>query len=567
MQAQYLQLDKSSSQGCLPFNAFGFLKHARRRADPRVIGSTHSSAFMKCRLQRRFSTWREIQNVTHQPGISIGIIYNGDEILKHNMGVMDVATKKEPNSDTLYCIASLSKAFMAESIELLISDGHVTWDTTIQSVIPEFKHHEDPQQFSKMTLHDICSHRTGLIGLDEITQGLNGRILIPKKDVVKVCSAMPIKHAFRTKFHYNNGMYELAGCVVEHLSRSPTWGHFQNDRIFTPLQMTRTTAFRSVHETDNNIAKSYMILENGEPQFIPPTELSADSMNGGSGGIRSSVNDLLKWCSHQLNKSAEKPKGADKDGAHTSVFNRAIIADSQSPPDGDYCTGWCYHQTPAKLGLISPNRVLESPVVGLKSPSLVIYSHQGDVPGYTCNLYVIPDAQAAIVVLSNGTGLGDATDWIAQDILQTMFKLKPKVDMAKAARKAAASYRDYYHKNFEEPLERHRQIGLNPVPLDEFIGTYVMKNLDIVTLRMTATKESEGLQMIVNDQADQVWKMKYYADDTFCHLPDTYNECLAKGISRTNWNSFLITFNRDEKGKIINCSWKLDDIDVIFNRV
>ncbi|KAL6695216.1 beta-lactamase/transpeptidase-like protein [Trichoderma pleuroticola] len=567
MEAQYLQLDKSSSQSCLPFNAFGFLKHACRHAEPRVMGSTHSSAFMKCRLQRRFSTWREIQNVTHQPGISIGIIYNGDEILKHNMGVMDVATKREPNSDTLYCIASLSKAFMAESIELLISDGHITWDTTIQSVIPEFKHREDPQQFSKMTLRDICSHRTGLIGLDEITQGLNGRILIPKKDVVKVCSAMPIKHAFRTKFHYNNGMYELAGCVVERLSRLPTWGHFQNDRIFTPLQMTRTTAFRSIHATDNNIAKSYIILENGEPQYIPPTELSADSMNGGSGGIRSSVNDLLKWCSYQLNKSAEKPKQSDRDGAHTSVFNRAIIADSQSPLDGDYCTGWCYHQTPAKLGLISPNRALESPVVGLKSPSLVIYSHQGDVPGYTCNLYIIPDAQAAIVVLSNGTGLGDATDWIAQDILQTIFKLKPKVDMIEAARKAATNYRDYYHKNFEEPLERHRQIDLKPVPLNEFVGTYSMKNLDTVTLRMTATKKSERLQMIVNDQADQVWEMKYYADDTFCHLPDTYNECLAKGINRTKWNTFLITFNRDEKGKIINCSWRLDDIDVIFNRV
>ncbi|KAL7973019.1 beta-lactamase/transpeptidase-like protein [Trichoderma sp. SZMC 28014] len=523
---------------------------------------------MKYRLQRRFSTWRDIQSITHQPGISIGIIYNGDEILKHNMGVMDIATKREPDSDTLYCIASLSKAFMAESLELLISDGHITWDTTIQSVIPEFKHHEDAQQFSKMTLRDICSHRTGLIGLDEITQGLNGRILISKKDVVKVCSAMPIKHAFRTKFHYNNGMYELAGCVVERLSRSPTWGHFQNDRIFTPLQMTRTTAFGSVHETDNNIAKSYMILENGEPQYIPPTELSADSMNGGSGGIRSSVNDLLKWCSYQLKKSADKFRGTNVDGAHSSVFDRAIIADSQSPADGDYCTGWCYHQTPAKLGLISPNRTLESPVVGLKSPSLVMYSHQGDVPGYTCNLYIIPNAQAAIVVLSNGTGLGDATDWVAQDIIQTMFKLKPEVDMIKAARKAATKYRNYYHENFEHPLKRHKQIDLKPVPLDEFVGTYVMKNLDIVTLRMTTTTEkSERLQMIVNNQADQVWKMEYYADDTFCHLPDTYNECLAKGISRTTWTSFLITFNRDEKGTINSCMWKLDGINVSFKRV
>ncbi|KAM0524668.1 hypothetical protein ACHAPE_000766 [Trichoderma viride] len=91
-----------------------------------------------------------------------------------------------------------------------------------------------------------------------------------------------------------------------------------------------------------------------------------------------------------------------------------------------------------------------------------------------------------------------------------MFKLKPKVDMVKAARKAATKYRDYYHKNFEQPLKRHKQIDLKPVPLDEFVGTYVMKNLDIVTLRMTTTTEkSERLQMMVNGQADQVWKMDF----------------------------------------------------------
>jgi CubicO group peptidase (beta-lactamase class C family) len=95
-----------------------------------------------------------------------------------------------------------------------------------------------------MTLRDICSHRTGLLSLDEITQGLDGRTLIDKKDVVKVCNAMPIKHDLRRNFLYNNGLYTLAGRVVETLSNCSDWGDFQQERIFEPLGMTRTTAFR-----------------------------------------------------------------------------------------------------------------------------------------------------------------------------------------------------------------------------------------------------------------------------------------------------------------------------------
>lgn len=46
--------------------------------------------------------------------------------------------------------------------------------------------------------------------------------------------------------------------------------------------MTRTTAFREVHKHDKNVATPYMVLTDGQPFPIPPTELSADSMNGGS---------------------------------------------------------------------------------------------------------------------------------------------------------------------------------------------------------------------------------------------------------------------------------------------
>ncbi|KAK2595108.1 hypothetical protein QQS21_007193 [Conoideocrella luteorostrata] len=521
---------------------------------------------MERQLQDRIPIMADIQNITKQPGISIGVIYKGHEVFNKSLGVMDIANGRRPDGDTLYCIASLSKAFMAASLDLLAQEDKISWDNTISSIIPEYKHVDKPELFSTMTLRDICSHRTGLLSLDEITQGLDGRILLPKKDVVSVCNAMPIKHDLRANFLYNNALYELAGYIVEHVSSYSNWGDFQRDRIFKPLRMNRTTAFRSVHETDKNIAIPYMILTNGTPSKIAPTELSADSMNGGSGAIRSSVNDLLKWCRCIL-QSHHGPAHGNLVRQASPIFDRSTIANPHSAKEGDYCFGWCQHQTPAKLGLISPNRTLESPTLGLNSPSILVYGHQGDVPGFTCSLYIIPEDDSALVILSNGTGLSDATDWIAQDLIQTMYGLQPTVDYVDVASRAAVQYLSHFDRDFKEPLKEH-QHSEGPVPhLADFIGSYLMLNLDVVCLDVTLDpKGSARLQMMVNKQPDQVWGLSHYHFDVFSQLPSSYDDCLSRGLDRTLWSSFLISFSRNHNGAVTGLTWKLDGVDVQFHR-
>lgn len=543
----------------------------RRRSGDRATGGSatlaRSVTSTKRLLHDRIPTWEKIRSITRQPGISIGVIYQGEEVFKHNAGVLDVETARAPNSDTLYCIASLSKAFMAASIDLLVQQRKISWGTKINSVIPDFKHTQEHAELSGLTLRDICSHRTGLLSLDEITQGLDGRILIDKKEVVNVCNAMPIKYGLRSNFLYNNGLYELAGSVLERVSGYSNWGDFQIDHIFEPLRMARTTPFREIHEIDKNIAKPYMILTDGTPFYIPPTELSANSMNGGSGGLRSSANDLLKWCRCLLTALGEESE-ADSVVRHaTPIFNRCTIANPEDAKAGDYCTGWCHHRTPAELGLISPNRTLVSPVLGSNSPSLLVYGHQGDVPGYACNIYLIPDSESAIVVLSNGTGLGDAADWIAQDIIQAISGLQPTVDFVTVATQAASTYLSHYERDFKAPLDKNRG-NLTPLPtLDDFVGTYVMDKLDVAFLDVTMDPEDPGnLRMMVNGYHDQALPLRYYNHDVFSYLPQSYDECLKRGLDRTLWSSFLISFLRDSEGRVKSLCWKLDDVDTIFFR-
>jgi len=208
----------------------------------------------------------------------------------------------------------------------------------------------------------------------------------------------------------------------------------------------------------------------------------------------------------------------------------------------------------------------ESPVLGSASPSLLVYGHQGDIPGYTCNIYIIPESTSAIVILSNGTGLSDATDWVAQDLLQAMYGLQPAVDFVDMA-KGAARYLSHYMKDFKTPLEENQICGTTPPPVNDFVGSYVMDHLDIVCLEISVdTEDASKLTMVVNKQPDQAWEMWHYNYDTWCHLPGSYGDCLVWGIDRTLWSSFLISFRRDSAGKIDGLLWKLDDVDVFFHR-
>jgi CubicO group peptidase (beta-lactamase class C family) len=520
------------------------------------------------RLHARIPAIVAIQDITRQPGLSLGVIHLGRRIFEHHAGTLDLGTCQEPNGDTLYCIASLSKAFMTASLDLLVRDDKISWDSTVASILPDFGAGGDVV-YANMTVRDICSHRSGLLSLDEFTQGLDARILLDKKDAVKVCGALPAKHRLRTKFLYNNALFELAGKIVEHVSGAPTWGDFQQDRIFGPLGMTRTTAFRAVHQDDTNIATPYMALTTGELSQIAPTELDANSMNGGSGGVRTSVNDLLKWAGCLLKSFSPPPDGyPDTLVRHMSpLWERCTIGNATIAMEGDYCLGWCHHRTPAKLGLISPNRTLESPVLGAASGSMLFYSHQGDVPGYTCNLYLMPETESAIVVLSNGTGLSDATDWIAQDLIQALFKLEPAIDFIQVAVQAQQKYLSHFVIDFQMPLEEHRQKGTPMAQPDDFVGLYTMQGLDVATIDISINQSQEyPLLMTMNRQPDQVWKLWHYHNDVFCQLPPTYDECLIRGLDRTTWSSFLISFVRDHRGTVQLLSWEMDDVKVQFLR-
>jgi CubicO group peptidase (beta-lactamase class C family) len=136
-----------------------------------------------------------------------------------------------------------------------------------------------------------------------------------------------------TKWAYSNSGYVVLGLIVARVSGEP-FGQFLHDRIFAPLKMNHTLAYKSGQNQVTHRAYGHTRIEK---QWLQ-TDQSPTSATLGDGGVHSSLEDLAKWDaalgSHTLLSEGEMRP------ALTPV---AIPAGSAEEPDGKpakYGFGW-----------------------------------------------------------------------------------------------------------------------------------------------------------------------------------------------------------------------------------
>src|SRR6476659_3343219 len=75
----------------------------------------------------------------HIPGMVWGIVQDGRLVHVKGAGVQDVETKRPVNADTLFRIASMTKAFTALSILKLRDEGKIALDAPVETYVPELR--------------------------------------------------------------------------------------------------------------------------------------------------------------------------------------------------------------------------------------------------------------------------------------------------------------------------------------------------------------------------------------------------------------------------------------------
>ncbi|MEP7239139.1 MAG: serine hydrolase domain-containing protein, partial [Ferruginibacter sp.] len=260
------------------------------------------------------------------PGIAVGVIKDGKLIHAKGYGVRSLRTMQKVDENTLFGIASNSKAFTTAALGMLVDEGKLKWDDKVTDYIPEFKMY-DPYVTEAFTIRDLLTHRSGL-GL-----GAGDLMMFPdsnnftKTDIIRNLRYLKPVSAFRTKYDYDNNLYIVAGEVLARVS-GKSWEDFIEQRIMQPLGMMASKASITRLANRNNIVMPHAPV-NGKVSTI---DIEWSETANAAGGIVSNITDLSKWLIMQMdNGKYGDGKKLFSEDVHEDFWAPQTIIDVRGP--------------------------------------------------------------------------------------------------------------------------------------------------------------------------------------------------------------------------------------------
>lgn len=245
--------------------------------------SDNSELSVKNKLDYFLKLTDSLRQSAKNPGMAIAIVYNYEVIYKGGFGYRDVENRLPVTNNTLFEIASLTKAFTGVVASQLEKQGKLSWNDKVIKYIPEFKLKNDYVS-KNVTLQDLFTHRTGLSQHYYLQYG-------PKFAMSEVLSKLQYLNfsgSLREKFLYNNFMYTVAGIVEERVSQK-SWHELIQEGIFKPLGMKNTITKSIDFQTSDNKTISY---RNDGKTVVPFDCLETYAP---AGSIFSTIDDMSNW--------------------------------------------------------------------------------------------------------------------------------------------------------------------------------------------------------------------------------------------------------------------------------
>ncbi|EWH06476.1 beta-lactamase [Pseudoalteromonas lipolytica SCSIO 04301] len=348
------------------------------------------------------------------PGMAVAIVENDKVVLAKGFGIANLDTGKKVNKDTLFGIASNTKAFTAAALAKLIDEGKLNWDDKVIDHLPEFRLY-DSYVTREMTIRDLLSHRSGL-GL-----GQGDLMIWPDTDksideIIAGLKYLKPASSFRSKYAYNNLMFVTAGEVVARVS-GMSWNDYIEKNILQPLAMENSRAgFSRIPKSNKNWAIGHIPMDGQlHPFFVNYLEDFR-----GAGAIASSVNDMSQWLRTQL-AHGKMPNGEQlfTEKQQQQMWHPHITSlASKSAYD-------MYHQQFRGYGL---GWSIED-FHGIKK-----LGHGGGILGMVSQVTLLPEKNLGIVILSNQQAFS-ALSAVTYEVLEDALELDDKDWVEELAKK------------------------------------------------------------------------------------------------------------------------------------
>ncbi|OAA43582.1 Beta-lactamase/transpeptidase-like protein [Cordyceps fumosorosea ARSEF 2679] len=461
----------------------------------------------------------EICRVSGIPGVSLGVIDNGEIVYNASYGYCDVENQIPCSSETTFVLGSLSKAFTSTLLAQLVAQEKLKWSDSLNQILPEFERGESDLS-RHVTIADLLSHHSGLAAFDSLWLGSDNIPLLNHSDAVKILSYVPQQQSFRGSFVYNNFAYDVLGRVIEKVSGS-SYSSFLRDQLLEPLGMKRTYYTDTAGQVEDE-AKPYAALADSTPIRISPALEGENVLMGAAGGVRSSVSDLLLFYNALMDAAAHHmevntvPKYTPKSyplslSQLPAMWTGWNILPMPLLREHSYGYGWLRAQLPSMLAPSRGNPVL-NPLVGIGAPSRLAIWHSGDIPGYQTHVTIFPETNQAIVVLTNSISLNAGSRYISDIAIEALLdNLDNAPDYTKLARMTAdiaASRMESVHTG----LLRGRKLLQPRQPLRVYTGRYFNAAQNFF---IEISLVENDLYLAFMGREKDTFKLVTYGDDSF----------------------------------------------------
>jgi CubicO group peptidase (beta-lactamase class C family) len=444
------------------------------------------------------------------PGMAIAAVKDDKLVFAKGYGTRELGKNSPVDENTVFAIASNSKAFTTAALSILIDEKKLAWDDKVSKYLPDFQMY-DPWVTSELTVRDLVTHR---VGLDTFSGDLLWyETTYSGDEILKRVRYLPKVSSFRTRFGYQNLMFIAAGKVVEKVS-GKSWCDFVTERVLNPLGMSRTTC--SIRTLPDNSAFPHN--ESGGKLRV----LHRGNVDGAyaAAALNSSVTDLSRWIRTQLGKGKFEGK---------QIFSEA--------------QGWQMHQ-PYLSQQISeaawkgnPTRHFTGVAMGwfvYDYHGRKIVNHSGGLDGMLSYTVLIPEENAGFVVLTNSESPGFA---IMMNKMRDVFVNAPKRDWnAEAVEQVKRNKTEA--ENELKKADAARIANTKPsLALSNYAGTYSDKMYGDISV----VEENGRLVMRFLPSPNFVADLEHWHYDTFVIK---WRPSVAYNFPRG-----FVTFTLDKNGK------------------
>jgi CubicO group peptidase (beta-lactamase class C family) len=448
------------------------------------------------------------------PGIAVGIIKDDKLIHAKGYGVRSLRSKEKVDENTLFGIASNSKAFTAAALGMLVDEKKLKWDDKVTDYIPEFKLY-NPYVTEEFTIKDLLTHRSGLgLGAGDLMMFPDGNNFT-KKDIIHNLRYLKPVSSFRTKYDYDNNLYIVAGEVIERVS-GMTWEDFIEKRMMQPLNMTQSVASIFRLKNKSNIISPHAPV-NGKIEAI---DIDWSETANAAGGIVSNITDLSKWLIMQMNNGKYgENKQLFSEEVHDDMWSPQTIINTRTVPPynthfSSYGLGWFL-----------------SDVKGYKQ-----VTHTGGLAGVVTQITLLPELKLGIIVLTNqqvGAAFTAVTNTIKDSYLgiKGLDRVKQMSDRVKKGEAEAKKITTEIWSN----IEKQQKEATTKPDLANFIGTYTDQWFGDIKIAM-----KDGKTMFSSVRSPKLTgEMLYFKANTF----------VVKWNDRSLDADAFVQFNLDNSGK------------------